>query len=83
MTSYLSRTGASSTLGKLNAELPKQRISMDTLDGLQALETKVGMPLAEYVRTVLDCHVHGADHVAMMAAERVRRVAGMGGPRGG
>lgn len=75
----LSRSGSSSPLGtKLDAELPKLRISYETFAGLQRLATQCDMNLSEYIRTHWDCHVHGVDHVATLAAERVRRAVGMG-----
>ncbi len=73
----LSRTGTTGALGKLTEEL-KVRISYPTLDGLRRLAAEHDMPLAEYVRMKLDCDVHGADHVANVMADRVRRVAGTG-----
>jgi hypothetical protein len=76
-----SRTGTTNVLGKLVGELPKQRISLDTLETLQRKAADVEMSLAEYVRTLLDCHCFGEEHIANLQAERVRRVVGMGGPR--
>lgn len=74
--SSFQRTGTSSPLGKLDAELPKQRISSETLGRLQLLAAESGMSLAEFVRLVLDGRAWGAAHVANVHAERVRRVVG-------
>lgn len=74
-----SRTGTSGMFGKLGAELPKMRMSIETLIGLQHRASDASMSLAEYVRMVLDCHVFGPDHVANLAAERVRQVVGKRG----
>lgn len=76
-----SRTGASSPLGKLQGELSKQRISLDTLEALQRKAAEADMALAEYVRMVLDIHCFGAEHIASLAAQRIRQVVGMGGQR--
>lgn len=75
----LSRTGYTGALGtKLLGELPKQRIHLDTQIELQRLAAEAGIPLAEYVRLLLDTHVFGVDAVANMAAERIRRVVTKG-----
>jgi hypothetical protein len=73
-----SRPSTSSVLGKLMGELPKQRISLDTLDALQRKAANAEMTLAEYVRTLLDLHCFGEAHLASLAAERIRRVVGTG-----
>ena len=72
--SAFQRTGSTSPLGKLDAELPKQRISGETLARLQLKAAEAGMPLAEFVRHVLDCKAWGVSHVASLHAERIRRV---------
>jgi hypothetical protein len=71
-----SRTGTTSVLGKLMGELPKQRMSLETLEMLQRKASAVDMTLAEYVRTLLDCHCFGEEHIANLQAERIRRVVG-------
>lgn len=73
----MSRSGTSSALGKLTEEL-KIRLSYATMEGLRRNAAEHDMPLAEYVRIKLDCDVHGADQVANVAVERIRRVAGTG-----
>lgn len=70
----LSRNGYSSPLGKLTAELPKMRLSEETAEGLRRLAHDEDIPFAEYVRLVLDTHVHGVETMATIAAERVMRV---------
>jgi NAD(P)-dependent dehydrogenase (short-subunit alcohol dehydrogenase family) len=77
-----SRTGTTSVLGKLHGELPKQRISLDTLEVLQRKAAAADMTLAEYVRAVLDINAFGEAHMASLAAERIRRVVGTGVSRG-
>ena len=73
-----SRNGSTSPLGKLDGELPKQRISSQTLAELQRQAAEHGMPLAEFVRLLLDLRAFGADTLKKMHQERVDRVAGTG-----
>jgi hypothetical protein len=79
----LSRSGTTGSFGKLTAELPKMRLSEDTLEGLRRLSHDEDLPLAEYVRTLLDVHVHGEQHVATVAAQRVLRVVRKASSNGG
>lgn len=72
------RTGSSNPLGKLDADLPKQRINGETLARLQLQAAEAGMSLAEFVRLVLDCKAFGSEHVASLHAERIRRVGAIG-----
>ena len=71
----LSRSGSTSPLGKLSSELPKIRISEATDMVLRHKAAEEGLSLSEFVRIHLDAIAFGPDHVAMMAADRVRRVA--------
>lgn len=70
----LSRSGFTGPLGKLDAVLPKIRISTDTLKVLRHKASEEGLAFSEYVRIRLDCVAFGVDHVATIAADRVRRV---------
>ena len=72
-----SRSGTTSPLGKLDSELPKQRISGLTLAALIRQAAENDMTLAEYVRMVLDIRAHGVDALSRMHGERIKRVAGM------
>ena len=74
---HLSRTGTSSPMGKLTEEL-KIRMSFPTMEVLRRMAHEHNLPLAEFVRLKLDCEAFGADHVASVAAEHIRRVAGKG-----
>jgi hypothetical protein len=74
---FMSR-GSSSPFGKLTEEV-HLRLSFSTLAGLQEKATTHGMSVTEYVRTMVDCEVHGVEKVASIAANRVRQVAGKGG----
>ncbi len=73
----LSRSGWSNPMGKLYP-MPKVGLTEPTLDLLRAKAASTGMPFSEYVRLVLEAHVHGPEHVARVAAERVRMVLGTG-----
>lgn len=73
----LSRSGWSNPMGKLYP-MPKVGLTETTLELLRTKAANTGMPFSEYVRLVLESHVHGPDHVARVAAERVRMVVGMG-----
>ena len=74
---FMSRSGSSSPFGKLTEEL-KLRISFPTAEGLKERAALFGMGVGEYVRTLVDCDVHGIEKVASIAADRVRQVAGKG-----
>ena len=74
----LSRSGSTSPLGKLDDELPKQRISSLTKSELQRQANECDMPLAEYIRVKLDVIAFGPDMVRRMHRERADLVVGMG-----
>lgn len=76
-----SRSGFSNPLGKLTP-MPKVNLCEDTLDGIRARATRAGMPFSEYVRLVLEAHVHGPDHAAKVAALRIGAVLGTGAGMG-
>lgn len=76
---FASRSGATSPFGKLDAELPKQRISGLTLSELQRKATECGVPLAEFIRVHLDVVAFGKDTVQRMHADQIEAVVGMGG----
>lgn len=73
-----SRTGLSSLLGKLDAELPKQKIAGITLAELQRQAATVNLTLAEFIRLVLDAQVVGVDTLRSIHDERLKLVVGMG-----
>ena len=74
-----SRNGVTGPFGRLLAELPKLRISIETIEALQRRAAQSDMSLSEYARTVLDVHCFGTDHIANLAADRVRQALRMGG----
>lgn len=77
-----SRNGTTSPLGKLDAELPKQRISGVTLGALQRLASESEMTLAEFIRMVLDARAHGVDAIKKMHGDRIEQVVGIGEGKG-
>lgn len=78
-TTRFARTGRTSALGKLDDVLERMAIASPTKTQLTVMAAEAGMPMAEYIRTVLDCHAFGAAHVANMAADRILRIGQMQG----
>lgn len=71
-TSALSRSGSSHPRGKF---VPvKFSLPSSTLEALEVAASECGMPLAEYLRIVVEAHAHGAEDVERVAKERIRRV---------
>ena len=50
------------------------RLSYPTMEGLRRLSHEEDVCITEYVRRVLDTHVHGAETMATIAAEPYLRV---------
>lgn len=73
----LSRSGFSNPRGKLSSELPKVRVTDETLAMLQLRAAEHGIPLSELIRVVLECLVFGTNEVANSQADRVRRVGAL------
>lgn len=61
-------------LGKLDDELPKQRIHSEVKDRLRQQAQRAGMKLMDYIRLVLTAKALGSDTLANMHAERIRQV---------
>ena len=72
-----SRSGFSNPLGKLYP-IKKVSLAEPTNSILEARAAQAGMPYSEYVRIVLEAHAHGSEHVARVAADRIRAVVAMG-----
>ena len=64
-------------MGKL-VPMPNVSIAEPTLAGLRRLAAEAGVPFSEFVRVYLETRVHGAEHVSMVASDRVRRIADIG-----
>jgi hypothetical protein len=73
----MSRSGQTSPLGKLTAEL-KTRVAEDTRDELERQAREAGMVLGEYIREVLMIRAHGIEMVRSLYDARLSLVAGIG-----
>lgn len=74
--SAMSRSGLTNPLGKMTVSVPAFKVSEETYDGLQALAAKAGVPVAEFVRKLVEVRVHGEDVVARLETERLRVITG-------
>lgn len=63
--------------GKCTEEV-KTRVSFSTKEALQKLSHEAQMSEAEYVRTILQIHVHGLEDVQRLQQERINKVANSG-----
>jgi hypothetical protein len=63
----------------LTDEMPKIRMSDETMLILRRKAAAAHMNLTEYVRMRLDIFAFGEDHIANLCADRARRVVRMGG----
>lgn len=70
------RAGETSPLGKLDDDLPTIRLANETKALLLVQATKAGLNVSEYVRTWLEIHVHGEEHLKSLYADKLRRVSG-------
>lgn len=69
---------ANGTFGKRERDV-RAKVCDATYDALQKLFREEGYEsMSEFIADVLDIRVHGFDHVASMALERLKRVAGRG-----
>lgn len=78
MTPRFGRTGFSNAFGKLNFELPKIKLPDETGEIISAEAAKAGMPINEFVRTVLMVRAHGVDAVLSVERDRLMSAAGLG-----
>lgn len=67
-----SRSGSTHPRGKLTPI--KFSVPSQTLEALEGFANECSMPLAEYLRIVVEAHAHGADDVERVATARIRRV---------
>ena len=79
---HFARSGNTSPYGKLTAEFPKFKGDEETFEIANRLAREAGMPLSEWIRTVVMIRVHGIEAVSNMHAERLRVVAGIGAEHG-
>lgn len=73
----LSRTGNTSTLGKMTAQFPGFKADEETFEGATKLAREAGLSLAEWQRTLVMVRVHGIGTVTRMHENRLRVVSGM------
>ena len=73
----LTRTAGSHPMGKL-VSMPNVSIAEPTLAGLRKLAAEARIPFSEFVRVYLETRVHGTEHVAIVAGDRIRAIAGVG-----
>lgn len=76
-TPLFSRPAGSHPEGKLQS-LPNVMVGWKTLERLKELAAEEHMPFSEYVRTLLEAHVHGPDEVLKVSQDRLRRVLRIG-----
>lgn len=74
---FFARAGRSNPFGKCSEEI-KAPIDEPTKDGLIMLAGLADVPLAEYIRRVLQVHVHGHRTVVRLAASQDSTTAGIG-----
>lgn len=72
---HLSRSLRSSPSGAMYAELPKVRVSDETLEGATRLARAAGMTLSEWVRTLVEIRVHSLDMMQALHMDRLKSVA--------
>ena len=70
----IARSGGA--IGKLDDSIETFRINGETKARLQVLAAQSDMNLTEFVRLVLECRAWGAEHVASLAADRIRQAVG-------
>lgn len=73
-----SRSGLSSPLGGMTAEIPKIRVPEETKDILDKEARKAGLNTSEFVRYLLMVRAHGVDGMVSMEQARLKIIAGNG-----
>lgn len=72
------RSGLTSPLGGMTAEIPKIRIPEETKEILDREARKAGLNTSEFCRMLLMVRAHGVDVMVSMEQERLRIIAGNG-----
>lgn len=73
-----SRSGLSSPLGGMTAEIPKIRVPEETKEILDREARKAGMNTSEFVRYLLMVRAHGVDDMLILEKNRLNIIAGLG-----
>jgi len=81
MSPALSRSGATSPLGKLSFET-KVRVAEQVGEELERQARDLGLSLAEYIRDILTVKALGVDTVRKLYESRLNMVAGIGPQEG-
>jgi predicted DNA-binding protein len=77
-----SRSGLSSTLGAMTAEIPKIRLPEETKEILDREARKAGLNTSEFVRYLLMVRAHGVENMVSMEHQRLQIIAGIGNETG-
>jgi hypothetical protein len=77
-TPAFSRTGFTSPLGGMTAEIPKIKIPEVTKELLDRKAREAGLNTSEFVRKLLMLHVHGVDMLLSVERQQLDVVAGKG-----
>lgn len=77
MATNLSRSGATSPLGKLSYET-KVRVAEPVGEALEFQARQLGLNVTEYIREILTIKALGYDHMRKLYENRLEAVAGMG-----
>lgn len=71
------RSGHTNQLGKLTRDVGHLVLPEDVGQIIAERAHEEGMPIIEYVRLLCAISAFGADHIAKIHAERLRRMAGI------
>jgi len=72
------RSGFTSTLGGMTAEIPKIRVPEETKEILDREARKAGLNTSEFVRYLLMVRAHGVENMVSMEQQRLQIIAGNG-----
>lgn len=70
------RSGSSHPLGKFDTTLPETACHQPLVDKLRVLASEAGVSVSEFIRTTMEVRAWGAEHVASLETQRIRRIAG-------
>lgn len=82
MTALFSRSGFSSPLGGMTAELPKIKLPEVTKEAFDRMARQNGMNSSEYLRYLVMVHVHGVDELLRLEQQRLHFIANAWKERG-
>jgi len=82
MKAIFGRTGISSPLGGMTAEIPKIKLPEETKEILDREARKAGMNTTEFCRYLLMVRAHGVAMMLTLEEKRLKVVAGIGEEEG-